>query len=173
MRTHIQSQCLKYPYREDKNKREKKKKKKKTQSTLAFKPKEEEVNSGKLVPWVFNFEECKKALAEMIILDELSFRFMEGFGFRNFMFVTQPRFNPIPCRTTRAVHGSGQVRFGPDPDSTRLNRVTKIATRNRPDIWGRPGGSGHQLIGSDWSVWRVWAWASIWAEFVILHKFFF
>ena len=67
MRTHIQSQCLKYPYREDK------KKKKKTQSTLAFKPKEEEESSGKLVPWVFNFEECKKALAEMIILDELSF----------------------------------------------------------------------------------------------------
>ena len=58
----------------------------------------------------------------------------------------------------RAVHGSGQVGFGPDPDSTRLNRVTKIATRNRPDIWGRPDGSGHQLIGSDWSVLRVWAW---------------
>ena len=38
--------------------------------------------------WVFNFEECKKALAEMIILDELSFRFVEGFGFRKFMSVT-------------------------------------------------------------------------------------
>ena len=60
--------------------------------------------------------------------------------------------------TSRAVHGLGQVGFGPDPDSTRLNRVTKIATCNRPDIWGRPSGSGHQLIGSDWSVWRVWAW---------------
>ena len=54
------------------------------------------------MPWVFNFEECKKALAEMIILDELSFRFVEGFGFRKFMSVTQPRFNPIPCRTTIA-----------------------------------------------------------------------
>ena len=72
---------------------------------------------------------------------------------------------------SRAVHGSGQVGFGPDPNSTRLNRVTKIATCNRPDIWGRPSDSGHQLIGLDWSVWRVWA--SIWAEFVILHKFFF
>ena len=67
----------------------------------------------------------------------------------------------------KAVHRSGQVGFGPDPDSTRLNRVTKIATRNQLNIWGRPGGSGHQVIGSDWSVWRVWA------EFVILHKFFF
>ena len=51
---------------------------------------------------MFNFEECKKALAKIIILDELSFRFVEGFGFRKFMFVTQPRFNPIPCRTTNA-----------------------------------------------------------------------
>ena len=51
---------------------------------------------------MFNFEECKKALAKIIILDELSFRFVEGFGFRKFMFVTQPRFNPIPCRTTIA-----------------------------------------------------------------------
>ena len=91
MRTHIQSQCLKYPYREDK----------KNQSTLAFKPKEEGESSG-IVPWVFNFEECKKALVEMIILDELSFRFVEGFGFRKFMSVIQPRFNPIPCRTTIA-----------------------------------------------------------------------
>ena len=32
----------------------------------------------------------------MIILDELSIRFVEGFGFRKFMSVTQPRFNPIP-----------------------------------------------------------------------------
>ena len=38
----------------------------------------------------------------MIILDELSIRFVEGFGFRKFMSVTQPRFNPIPCRTTIA-----------------------------------------------------------------------
>ena len=72
---------------------------------------------------------------------------------------------------SRAVHESGQVGFGLDPNSTHLNRVTKIATRNRLDIWGRPGGSGHQLIGSDWSVWQVWA--SIWVEFVILLKFFF
>ena len=90
MKTHIQSQCLKYPYKEEK----------KNQSTLAFKPKEEGESSGRLVPYVFNFEACKKALAEMIILDDLSFRFVEGFGFRKFMFVAQPKFNPIPCHTT-------------------------------------------------------------------------
>ena len=54
------------------------------------------------MPWVFNFEKCKKVLAEMTILDELSFRFVESFGFRKFMSVTQPRFNTIPCRTTIA-----------------------------------------------------------------------
>ena len=89
MKTHIQSQCL--------NRKEEK-----NQSTLAFKPKEEEESGGRLVTHVFNFEACKKALAEMIILDELSFRFVEGLGFRRFMFVAQPRFHLIPCRTTMA-----------------------------------------------------------------------
>ena len=51
---------------------------------------------------MFNFEECKKALVEMIILDQLSSRFVEGFSFRKFMSVTQPRFNPIPCCITIA-----------------------------------------------------------------------
>ena len=87
MKTHIQSQCL--------NRKEEK-----NQSTLAFKPKEEEESGGRLVTHVFNFEACKKALAEMIILDELSFRFVEGLGFRKFMSVAQPRFHLIPCRTT-------------------------------------------------------------------------
>ena len=92
MKTHIQSQYLKYPYRKEE----------KNQSTLAFKPKEEEESGGRLVAHVFNFEACKKALAEMIILDDLSFRFVEGLGFRKFMFVAQPKFNPIPCHTTMA-----------------------------------------------------------------------
>ena len=77
MKTHIQSQCLKYPYRKEE----------KNQSTLAFKPKEEGESCGRLVPHVFNFEACKKAMVEMIILDELSFRFVEGLYFRRFMSV--------------------------------------------------------------------------------------
>ena len=55
---------------------------------LAFKPKEEGESSGRLVPHVFNFEACKKALVEMIILNELSFRFVEGLGSKRFMYVT-------------------------------------------------------------------------------------
>ncbi|KAL0007916.1 hypothetical protein SO802_009418 [Lithocarpus litseifolius] len=90
MKTYIRSQCLKYPYRKEE----------KTQSTLAFKPKEEGESNGRHVPHVFNFEACKKALAKMIILDELFFRFVEGLSFRRFMSVAQPRFHPIHCRTT-------------------------------------------------------------------------
>ena len=92
MRTHIESQCLKYPFRKVEN----------NQSTLAFKPKEEGESSGILVPYVYNFEACKKALTEMIILDELSFRFVESLGFRRFMSVTQPRFHLIPYCITMA-----------------------------------------------------------------------
>ena len=71
---------------------------------------------------------------------------------------------------TRAVHGSDQVGFGPDPDSTRLGRVTKNVTHNRSNIWIRPGSSGHRLNRSDLSVRQVWA--SNWANFVNLHEFF-
>ena len=92
MKTHIQSQCRKYPYRKEE----------KNQSTIAFKPKEEGESCGRLVPHVFNFKACKKTMAKMIILDELSFRFMEGLGFRRFMSIAQPRFHPIHCHTTMA-----------------------------------------------------------------------
>ena len=92
MKTHIQSRYLNYPYRKEE----------KNQSTLAFKPNEEGESSGRLLPYVFNFKACKKALAEMIILDELSFRFVEGLGFRKFMSIAQPMFHPIPCSTTIA-----------------------------------------------------------------------
>ena len=66
------------------------------QSTLAFKPKEEGESSGRLVSHVYNFEACKKALVEMIIIDELSFRFVESLGSKRSMYVAQPRFHPIP-----------------------------------------------------------------------------
>jgi len=92
MRTHIESQCLKYPFGKVKN----------NQLTLAFKPKEEGEISRRLVPHVYNFEACKKTLAEMIILDELSFRFVEGLGLRRFRSAAQPRFHPIPCHITMA-----------------------------------------------------------------------
>ena len=70
--------------------------------------------------------------------------------------------------TTRGVHGSVRVGFVPNPDSTRMWRVNKKLTRNRPgdlvgffgsglvgfgfitgdEIWPDPAISGRNLTGS-------------------------
>ncbi|TXG72895.1 hypothetical protein EZV62_001474 [Acer yangbiense] len=47
----------------------------------------------------FSVEECRRALAEMFILDELPFRFVENRGFRKFCFAMNPRFD-VPSRRT-------------------------------------------------------------------------
>ncbi|KAK0590954.1 hypothetical protein LWI29_033608 [Acer saccharum] len=47
----------------------------------------------------FSAEECRRALAEMLILDELPFRFLENRGFRKFCFAMNPRFD-VPSRRT-------------------------------------------------------------------------
>ena len=45
---------------------------------------------------------------------------------------------PINCMFIRAVHGSGRLGFGPDSNSTRLDRVIKNLTRNRPNNGSDP-----------------------------------
>ena len=42
----------------------------------------------------------------------------------------------------RGVHGSGQVRFTPDPEPTRIFRVGKNRNRNRPVLMVGSSGSG-------------------------------
>ncbi|XP_019166614.1 PREDICTED: zinc finger BED domain-containing protein RICESLEEPER 2-like [Ipomoea nil] len=54
---------------------------------------------GELGTWVFNQEAIRMALVEMIIIDELPFRFVESPGFRKFILVACPRFK-IPSRWT-------------------------------------------------------------------------
>ena len=49
----------------------------------------------------FNQEECRQALAKMVIIDELPFKFVENTGFRLFTHVVQPQFM-IPSRWTVA-----------------------------------------------------------------------
>ena len=49
----------------------------------------------------FNKKDCRKALTTMVVLDELSFRFVEGEGFKQFVQVLQPRFSS-PYRITVA-----------------------------------------------------------------------
>ncbi|KAK4596447.1 hypothetical protein RGQ29_014471 [Quercus rubra] len=73
------------------------------QQTLAFEPK---MNGEgfQLVPTTFTVEASRKALAEMIILDELPFRFVEGYGFQRYSTTLQPKLQirDIPSRQTVA-----------------------------------------------------------------------
>ncbi|XP_050233558.1 zinc finger BED domain-containing protein RICESLEEPER 2-like [Mercurialis annua] len=85
------SRCKKYPYNVDK-----------TQGTLAFTPTQKTDEGGTtnmLANWKFDQDECRKWLARMIIVDELSFNFVEHEGFREFCRVIQPRFL-VPSRRT-------------------------------------------------------------------------
>ena len=49
----------------------------------------------------------------------------------------------------RAIHGSSQPGFGPNPHSTRLSRVTEKLTRNQPKYGLNPPGRIIGLNGSD------------------------
>ncbi|XP_019196303.1 PREDICTED: zinc finger BED domain-containing protein RICESLEEPER 2-like [Ipomoea nil] len=52
---------------------------------------------GEIGTWVFNQESIRRALVEMIIIDELPFRFVEGICFRRFIVIACPRFI-VPSR---------------------------------------------------------------------------
>lgn len=67
---HHANLCIKNPNR----------KAKKDQSLITSE-KKKEGTWGTLKAHTFNFEECKKALAEMVIIDEYHFRMVEGQAF--------------------------------------------------------------------------------------------
>ena len=73
--------------------------------TLAFRPKKsddaEGADSNSLIAVSYNESICREALARMIIVDELPFKFVEHEGFRNYSGVLQPRFT-VPTHTTIA-----------------------------------------------------------------------
>ncbi|KAF7832042.1 zinc finger BED domain-containing protein RICESLEEPER 2-like [Senna tora] len=73
----------------------------KKQKKLGIEKKPEEEDDGlvKLKVLEFNQEECRIALAKMIIMDELPFRFVENPGFRGLVYLLQPEFQ-IPSRMT-------------------------------------------------------------------------
>ncbi|TYK27859.1 zinc finger BED domain-containing protein RICESLEEPER 3-like [Cucumis melo var. makuwa] len=76
MKHHLEN-CKKYPYQ---------KKRDQTQMTLAFKPKDKVGdNSPQLVCESFSLDGCGEALVEMIIVDELPFKFVAGKGFKKFV----------------------------------------------------------------------------------------
>ena len=67
---------------------------------LSFQAKREgESGSNVLVVANYSEERIRLALARMIVIDELLFKFMECQGFQEFMEIVEPRF-PIPHRNT-------------------------------------------------------------------------
>ncbi|XP_028096035.1 zinc finger BED domain-containing protein RICESLEEPER 4-like [Camellia sinensis] len=84
------------------------------QQTLSFKSKQNVEEGVEVVATSFSFEACKRALAEMVIIDELPFRFVEGVGFKRFCNVAVPKFTPIPSRHTIAREVTNI--FYSDPD---------------------------------------------------------
>jgi len=54
---------------------------------------------GSLKAISYNYDECRQALAKMVIIDELPFNFVEGRGFKLFTRTMQPRFD-IPSHFT-------------------------------------------------------------------------
>ena len=88
---HIRERCLKYPGRARVDKKQK---------TLSYQP----VKIGEpcsLVSATYSVEACREAIAKFIIKDEMSFRVVEGEGFREMLGVFENRFK-VPSRTTIA-----------------------------------------------------------------------
>ena len=56
-------------------------------------------NVGVIGTWSFDQEAIRNALANMVIVDKLPFKFVEAEGFKQFMSVACPRFK-IPSRWT-------------------------------------------------------------------------
>ncbi|KAK8594117.1 hypothetical protein V6N13_125927 [Hibiscus sabdariffa] len=69
------------------------------QSQLVLPSKGSEGEVGHITNWKFDQETVRKALAKMIVIGELPFKFVESEGFRKFMSVACPRFR-IPSRFT-------------------------------------------------------------------------
>ncbi|GKA91596.1 reverse transcriptase domain-containing protein [Tanacetum coccineum] len=55
----------------------------------------------KMIAWKFDQQSVRRALAYMLIVDELPFKFVEGKGFKHFLNATQPLFH-TPSRITMA-----------------------------------------------------------------------
>ena len=64
----------------------------------------DEDEAFQLVLTAFTIEASRKALAEMVIIDELPFRFVEGYEFQRYVTTLQPKLQvrDIPSRQTMA-----------------------------------------------------------------------
>ena len=70
-------------------------------------------------------------------------------------FLVIPLFMFFAILVPGAVHGLVQIGFGSNPNSTRLDRVTKFWTYIRPNIWDELDVSSHQLGRSELLISRL------------------
>lgn len=73
----------------------------KKQKMIALGKQSENDNTVSMRLVEFKQEDCRDALARLLIIDELPFKFVDNPGFRGFMSVAQPQFK-IPSRVTMA-----------------------------------------------------------------------
>lgn len=99
LRTHLNLRCKKYPFG-GKNKLDNKQAQISIHASMSNEGMEGE-NKTIMTNWKFDQQVVRKALAYMIIKDELPFTFVEGLGFKYFCNIAQPKFL-IPSRTTIA-----------------------------------------------------------------------
>ncbi|XP_038719383.1 uncharacterized protein LOC120012158 isoform X1 [Tripterygium wilfordii] len=71
------------------------------QQELHFQHADGRHGEGNLVPWKFDQQAIRMAIARMVIIDELPFKFVDGEGFKQFMNIACPRFI-MPSRWTTA-----------------------------------------------------------------------
>ncbi|KAL7207433.1 hypothetical protein ACSBR1_029396 [Camellia fascicularis] len=90
--SHLAS-CRKYPHTDVDNN---------GQQTLSFQSKKDGIKGVNLVAKSFSVEAARRSLVEMIVFDELHFRFVEGEGFKRFCTVLQPKLKNIPSCVTIA-----------------------------------------------------------------------
>ncbi|XP_078158871.1 uncharacterized protein LOC144554425 [Carex rostrata] len=78
---HLMYLCPNSPCREEDPKQKK----------LSLEPQDGQV-SAKLKAVTFSVDDCRKALAKMVMVDEMAFRVVEGEGFKIFVKTVQPMF---------------------------------------------------------------------------------
>lgn len=77
--------------------------KKLKQATLFHQRKKDKSDEGVPCFIPYDKDDCRKGLTRMIIKNELPFRIVEREGFREFIYVLQPRFEIPSCRTVTRV----------------------------------------------------------------------
>ncbi|KAG5573831.1 hypothetical protein H5410_063597 [Solanum commersonii] len=81
----------------------------KGQNLINFLPSSMGAKEGVISTWKFDQAQSRRALAKMIIVDELPLSFVEKEGFKNFMRVTLPQFHIPSRRTDERFHKGGDM----------------------------------------------------------------